>query len=87
VTSCAPEDIPPFTGENPSYVVLEDLNFRAGPGSDCDIIAGDPLVAGVGLTVRGGPVVREGEDELQWLQVEVAGVTGWVAADFVAPAE
>jgi hypothetical protein len=87
VTSCAPEDVPAFTGEKPSYVVLEELNFRVGPGSDCDLIGEGPLVAGVGLTVRAGPVVREGENDLQWLQVEVAGVTGWVAADFVAPAE
>ena len=84
-TSCEPQTIPPFTGATTSYVVVEDLNFRVGPGSDCEVI-GSPLAAGSALLVTGGPVVREGEEGVEWLQVEVEGVSGWVAAEFVMPA-
>ena len=87
VTSCAPDVVPPFGGETTAYVVVEDLNFRAGPGTDCDSIGEGPLVAGTAVTVIGGPVVRQGEEDLQWLQVDVGGVVGWVAADFVSPAQ
>lgn len=87
VTSCQPDNVPAFSGDSPAYVVLEDLNFRAGPGSDCDLIGTGPLGAGVGVTVTSDPVVREGEEGLEWVRIEVDGVTGWVAAEFIEPAE
>ncbi|HEU0164676.1 MAG TPA: SH3 domain-containing protein [Thermomicrobiales bacterium] len=84
VTSCDPDVIPPFTGDSPDYVTSSDLNFRAGPGSDCDLI-GDPLAEGVALTVLSDPVTRQGEDG-QWVQVNVDGQLGWVSSDYIEPA-
>jgi hypothetical protein len=85
VTSCQPDNVPAISGDDPAYVVLEDLNFRAGPGSDCDTLS-EPLGAGVAVTVTSDPVVREGEEGLEWVRIEVDGVTGWVAAEFIVPA-
>ena len=39
------------------------------------------------MTVTSDPVVREGEEGLAWVRIEVDGVTGWVAAEFIEPAE
>lgn len=83
VASCEPPQVPPFTGTNPNYVVMEDLNFRVGPGSDCDVI-GDPLSQGVRLTVTSNPVVREDSPD-RWVQVNVDGQIGWVAEEFIEP--
>ena len=85
VDSCSPDAIPPFEGDNPNFVTTVDLNFREGPGEDCDQI-GDPLGAGRDVVVLSEPVTREGEDQ-EWIQVEVDGETGWVAAQFIEPAE
>lgn len=83
VTSCEPNEVPQFTGTKPDYVVKEDVNFRVGPGSDCDVI-GDPLSQGVRLTVISDPVVREG-DPARWVKVNVDGQIGWVALEFIEP--
>lgn len=64
-------------------MVTEDLNFRVGPGSDCDAI-GDPLAQGAHLTVISDPVAREG-DPARWVQVNVDGQIGWVAQEFIEP--
>ena len=61
----------------------EDLNFRVGPGSDCDAI-GEPLSQGIHITVVSDPVVREGDPE-RWVQVNIDGQIGWVALDFIEP--
>lgn len=85
VTSCAPKSIPPFTGNSANYVVKEQgLNFRAGPGTDCDTL-GDPLDANTPVTVLSDPVTRKGETS-QWVEVQINGQDGWVATDFIAPA-
>lgn len=83
VTSCEPNEVPQFTGTNPDYIVKEDLNFRVGPGSDCDAI-GDPLAQGVHLTVVSDPVAREDSPD-RWVQVNVDGQIGWVALEFIEP--
>ncbi len=83
VTSCQPDEVPPFTGTSAEYVVTEELNFRAGPGSDCDPI-GVPLEAGTQLTVISDPVVRE-DDTTRWVQVSVDGEIGWVSLEFISP--
>lgn len=86
VTSCSPAEIPPFTGNSPDYVVTEaGLNFRAGPGTDCATL-GDPLDANTPVTVLSDPVTRKGETT-QWVEVQVNGQDGWVAADFIQPAQ
>lgn len=84
VTSCEPNDVPQFTGNGAEYVVKEDLNFRVGPGSDCDAI-GNLLVAGTQVTVISDPVVREG-DTTQWVQVSIDGEIGWVSLEYISPA-
>lgn len=84
--SCTPNTIPPFTGNSPDYVVqAQGLNFRAGPGTDCDAL-GDPLDSGTAVTVLSDPVLRKG-DTTEWVKVEVNGQDGWVAASFIAPAQ
>ncbi len=83
VTSCEPDAVPQFTGNNPDFVVKEDLNFRSGPGADCVTIA-DMLSPGVQLTVVSDPVVREGETT-RWVQVNVDGQIGWVALEYIEP--
>ncbi|MGI8485871.1 MAG: hypothetical protein ACR2OU_16630, partial [Thermomicrobiales bacterium] len=83
VANCEPPEVPPFTGNNSDYVVTADLNFRVGPGSDCDAI-GDPLSQGVHLTVVSDPVVREDDPE-RWVQVNIDGQVGWVASEFIEP--
>lgn len=86
VNNCEPDEIPAFRGDDPNYVVTTDLNFRQGPGQDCDRIGDAPLGEGREVIVLSEPVTREGEDR-QWVQVEVDGEPGWVAADFIEPAE
>jgi hypothetical protein len=86
VDSCDPDEIPPFEGDNPNFVVTTDLNFRQGPGQDCDPIGDAPLGEGREVIVLSEPVTREGEDQ-EWVQVEVDGEPGWVAAEFIEPAE
>ena len=86
VTSCSPANIPPFTGSSPNYTVSEQgLNFRAGPGTDCATL-GDPLDSGTAVTVLSDPVTRKGETT-QWVEVQINGQDGWVAADFIQPAQ
>ncbi len=86
VDSCDPDEIPAFEGDDPNFVVTTDLNFRVGPGEDCDPISDEPLGEGREVIVLSEPVTREGEDQ-EWVQVEVDGEPGWVAADFIEPAE
>lgn len=87
VTSCDVTDVPPFTADVTTYVLEVDLNFRTGPGSDCDLIGDGPLGEFSAVEVIGGPVIREGDDSPEWLQVRVGEQTGWLAAEFLAPAE
>lgn len=86
VDSCEPEEIPAFEGDDPNFVVTASLNFRQGPGQDCDPIGEGPLAEGSNVVVLSEPVTREGEDQ-QWVQIEVDGEPGWVAAEFIEPAE
>src|SRR5215203_2944082 len=86
VDSCEPDEIPAFAGDDPNYVVTTNLNFRTGPGQDCDPIGDGPLAEGSAVVVLSEPVTREGEDR-EWVQIEVDGEPGWVAADFIELAE
>jgi hypothetical protein len=87
VNSCDIADVPAFTGEGTTYVLNVDLNFRAGPGSDCDIIGDGPLGEFSDVEVIGGPVIREGDDTPEWVQVQVGEQTGWLAWEFLEPVE
>lgn len=84
VESCNPEDVPEFTGDTETFVVVENLNFRTGPGVDCDPVGESLLESGASLTVTSDPVVRDGEDT-EWVRVEVEGQEGWVATQFIEP--
>jgi len=85
VTSCDPDEVPAFTGDAPEYITTADLNFRAGPGSDCDMLDG-PLVAGALIEVTSDPVTRDTDPGIEWVQINVGGAIGWVSTDFLEPA-
>jgi hypothetical protein len=87
VDSCDVVDAPPFSGGDENQQVTEELNFRVGPGADCDPAFDAPLEVGTDVVVLSDPVVRSDlDDGTEWIQVEVDGETGWVAAEFVEPA-
>lgn len=85
--SCTPGAVPPFTGDQTTFVLGADLNFRAGPGSDCDLIGTGPLGEFSQVEVVSGPVIREGEEGIEWVQIQVGDDIGWVASEFLEPAE
>jgi hypothetical protein len=85
VTTCSPDSIPPFTGKKADYKVSVDgLNFRAGPGTNCDTL-GDPLAVDTPVKVISDPVIRKGE-KAKWVEIEVNGQDGWVAEEYIKPA-
>jgi hypothetical protein len=87
VDSCDVVDAPPFQGEDANYTPIEEVNFRVGPGADCESVLDGPLTSGVEMTVLSEPVVRSDDEErVLWVQVEVDGDIGWVAAEFIEPA-
>jgi len=84
VTSCSPDSVPAFPGASSSFITTSDVNIRIGPGTDCDLAA-DILSQGTLLTVTSGPVMRDGQTGTTWVRVEVDGIEGWVATEFLAP--
>jgi hypothetical protein len=87
VDSCEPSDVPIIVDGELSYVTNTDVNFRTGPGSDCDTIGDGPLGSNIPVAVVSAPVVREGEEEYVWVQVRVNDITGWVIVEAIEPAE
>lgn len=87
VDSCEVNEVPVFTSETSTYRLSADLNFRSGPGSDCPLIGDGPLGEFSLVEVIGGPVFRQAEDEFEWVQIRVGDQTGWVAFEFLEPAE
>jgi hypothetical protein len=83
VDGCEVEDVPAFTGATSTYRVNSELNFRSGPGTDCELIGQAPLDVSTVVEVIGGPVTRQGEDGIEWVQVRVGEETGWVALEFL----
>ena len=86
VTSCAPDSIPPFGGEQANFLTNTDVNFRAGPGSDCELVADEPIGTNISVTVLSGPVIREDGDGFEWVQVQIIDQTGWVVLEVLDPA-
>lgn len=84
VDSCDVPQLPPYTGSDPVQVTVIDVNFRAGPGTDCDPV-GEAIPAGVSVEVLSDPVDREGDD-FTWIAVSLDGEEGWLATDFLEPA-
>jgi hypothetical protein len=85
VTSCDPEIVPAVTIAQVDYLTAEDVNFRTGPGADCDLIGTGPIGVNAAVTLLGGPVAREGEDFV-WVQVDIAGEVGWIVVEVLEPA-
>lgn len=84
-SSCDVTSYPPFTGESAEQVTTAEVNFRTGPGSDCEVI-GEPIAAGITVQVLSDPVQREGDDLFAWVAVSVDGVEGWLATEFLLAA-
>jgi len=85
VTSCEPDSVPAIALASTAFITNSDVNVRFGPGVDCDPLAISPVGAFIPVTVIAGPVQREDED-LVWVQVEVAGETGWIVTEVLDPA-
>ena len=86
IEGCEVPDVPNYVGENSSFTLTSDLNFRAGPGVNCDPLLDEPLGEGQAVTVVGGPVVQT-EDGSEWVQIEIDGTTGWISTEFIEPTE
>jgi uncharacterized protein YgiM (DUF1202 family) len=67
-----------FTAGTTVTVNDDRVNLRAGAGLDADIL--DKLSTGMTATILDGPTSADG---YTWYQVDVDGVTGWVASDFL----
>ena len=65
-------------GEQPSYTVTPDnnLNMRAGPGTDYDIVS--KLPAGTGILALGT------NEDGSWIVVNYDGKYGWIKTEFVS---
>ncbi|MDQ3657991.1 MAG: SH3 domain-containing protein [Chloroflexota bacterium] len=85
VAGCEPETVPPFDGSQTAFITVSDVNFRAGPGADCDTIGDGPIGTNIPVTVLSGPVIRE-DDEFVWVQVQILDQTGWVVVEVLEPA-
>lgn len=84
VQGCEVPDVPTFSGETPEQVLTAEVNFRSGPGVECDPLLDAPLGEGQAVTVIGGPVTQ-GTDDSEWVQIEVDGQQGWITTEFVEP--
>lgn len=85
VTGCEVQNVPPFTGEQTTFVLTSDVNFRTGPGADCALALDTPLGEFQQVDVIGGPVIRE-DDGTEWVQIRALDIEGWVAFEFLQPA-
>ncbi len=85
VDSCNPDNVPILIDGEASYVTNSSVNFRTGPGTDCDAIGNGPLGSGVPVQVTSAPVDREGDDHI-WVQIRVNDIVGWVVMDSLDPA-
>jgi uncharacterized protein YgiM (DUF1202 family) len=84
--ACYPEELDPFYGVDAAIVTDGPVNLRAEPTTSADVLTlledGDYLW----FTDAVVNMVTEA-DGYVWLEVSVAGDTGWVAIDFISPAE
>lgn len=86
IEGCDVPDVPTYSGPNTEVTLTSDVNFRSGPGTDCDPLTDAPLGEGQTVTVTGGPVTQTA-DNSEWIEVEVNGQKGWISTEFVEPAE
>lgn len=86
VEGCDVPDVPNYVGDTTTFQLMSDLNFRSGPGVDCEPVIDTPLGEGQVVEVTGGPVIQA-SDESEWVQVTIDGTTGWISTEFIEPAE
>lgn len=86
VAGCEPETVPSLADAPSEFLTVTDVNFRTGPGADCDTIGAGPVGTNIPVTVLSGPVVREDDDQFEWVQVQILDQTGWVVLDVLEPA-
>lgn len=85
----AAEEITPTAQESPGIAVVDTvvvdadgLNVRTEPGLQGDVAVVVPR--GLRATVVGGPTAADG---YTWYRLEADGVAGWVAGEFLTPAQ
>lgn len=86
ISGCEVPDVPGFLGESNVFVLTADVNFRSGPGVDCDPVIEEPIGEGQIVLVSGGPVTQA-DDGTEWVQIDVNGESGWITNEFLEPAE
>lgn len=86
ISGCEVPDVPGFLGDSNVFVLTADVNFRTGPGVDCDPVMDEPVGEGQIVLVLGGPVTQT-DDDTEWVQIEVGDQPGWVTTEFLEPAE
>jgi hypothetical protein len=78
---CAPPAPLPAVVGSEERLTTENINLRAGPGAECEIVR--VLDQGTEVTVTSGPV--DADDRL-WVRVEAGGDEGWLADEFLGEA-
>lgn len=86
IEGCDVPDVPNFVGDITTFTLTADVNFRSGPGVECDPVMDEPLGEGQTVEVTGGPVIQSADDS-EWVQVEIDGEPGWVTTEFIEPTE
>lgn len=86
ISGCEVPDVPGFLGDSNVFVLTADVNFRSGPGVDCDPVLEEPVGEGQIVLVLGGPVTQT-DDDSEWVQIEVDGEPGWITTEFIEPSE
>ena len=84
--ACYPEELNPFFEADAAIVTDGPVNLRASAGTSADILM--TLEYGDYLWIS-KPIVDHVEEAngYTWIEVTVAGETGWIAIDFISPAE
>lgn len=86
ISGCEVPDVPGFLGDTSTFILTVDVNFRSGPGVDCEPLMDDPLGVGQTVEVTGGPVTQT-EDDSEWVQIEIDGQPGWITTEFIEPVD
>jgi hypothetical protein len=86
VTGCEVAQVPPFAGQQTTYALTSDANFRTGPGTDCDLALDVPIGEFLQVIVVGGPVTRE-DDGSEWVLISFQGTEGWISFELLEPVQ
>lgn len=75
----APDPLPSPEQGGPLITIDEAVNIRRGPGTECEVI--QLLTLGSTMIPLSGTVEASG---VSWILVDIDGVQGWVALEFLA---